>query len=130
MTHAKDRTPEVSDRSITSASAEILASQRFEEVGAVGRLLAEKGFVERRWLALHEHRVHQVVRLEVSAGSVPVSGVAERDQAAISEQAYRLRVTSDDISVTGNSRTGLFYGVQTLVQLLKLQGGVFASEPP
>src|SRR4029078_10651485 len=37
----------------------------------------------------------------------------------IDRQAYRLRIGENAIEITGNADPGLFYGVQTLVQLLK-----------
>jgi hexosaminidase len=38
---------------------------------------------------------------------------------AVDEQAYRLHIDENGVEITGNSERGLFYGVQTLVQLLK-----------
>lgn len=37
----------------------------------------------------------------------------------VAAQGYRLRISPDRIEITGNSDAGLFYGVQTFVQLLK-----------
>jgi len=39
-------------------------------------------------------------------------------QASKGKEAYRLQVNSKTIEITGNSAQGLFYGVQTLMQLL------------
>jgi hypothetical protein len=39
--------------------------------------------------------------------------------AEIDRQAYRLTIASDGIQILGNSDQGLFYGVQTFLQLLK-----------
>lgn len=55
-----------------------------------------------------------VVRLEVAANSV---------RAANADQAYRLDVSAGRVTITGNTATGLFYGVQTFVQLLKPDHG-------
>jgi hypothetical protein len=41
----------------------------------------------------------------------------------LAEQAYRIDLASDRVTITGNTTTGVFYGVQTLVQLLKLESG-------
>jgi hypothetical protein len=54
------------------------------------------------------------VRLAIVKGTVPVKGDPE-----LGEQAYRLRITPQSIEITGNADAGLFYGVQTLLQLLK-----------
>ena len=47
----------------------------------------------------------------------------ERDMAALAEQAYRLELGQEGIRITANTSTGLFYGVQTLVQLVKAERG-------
>lgn len=54
------------------------------------------------------------LRLSVVAGAV-----ATKASAAIDREAYRLRVEPRLIEITGNHEAGLFYGVQTLVQLLR-----------
>ncbi|MBI4875741.1 MAG: beta-N-acetylhexosaminidase [Acidobacteria bacterium] len=54
------------------------------------------------------------VRLAIVKDAVAVKGDPE-----LSEQAYRLRLTPQAIEITGNSGAGLFYGVQTFLQLLK-----------
>ena len=54
------------------------------------------------------------VVLKVTTGAVSTGTEAE-----ISRQAYRLEIAPGLIEVTGNSDQGLFYGVQTLLQLLK-----------
>ena len=59
------------------------------------------------------------VVLKVTSGAVVTGSDPE-----ISKQAYRLDIAPGLIEVTGNSDQGLFYGVQTLLQLLKPgQGG-------
>ncbi len=57
-----------------------------------------------------------VIHLIVKPASVAADG-------ATAEQAYRLTIAPGDITITGNTATGLFYGVQTFVQLLKRQSG-------
>ncbi len=47
----------------------------------------------------------------------------DKDEAKLSEQAYRLTLSSDQITITGNTETGLFYGIHTFIQLLKEQSG-------
>jgi len=41
------------------------------------------------------------------------------DDPALNEQGYLLRVTPETVEITGNSKKGLFYGVQSLLQLLR-----------
>jgi len=54
------------------------------------------------------------VRLAVSAGAV-----ATKSEPEVDAQAYRLVIGDQGIEITGNADAGLFYGVQTLVQLFK-----------
>ena len=45
----------------------------------------------------------------------------------LAEQAYRLEIAQSLVKITGNSEVGLFYGVQSLLQLLKpLNSGGFS----
>ena len=65
----------------------------------------------------------RVVRLAVDPNAVAIVSTTDVDKSALSEQAYRMDLTADRVTITGNSAVGLFYGVQTFVQLLKLQNG-------
>ena len=56
----------------------------------------------------------KVVRLAVRPDTV----AAPTDQ-ALRAQAYRLAIAPEGIEITGNTDAGLFYGVQTFVQLVK-----------
>nr|WP_320057378.1 beta-N-acetylhexosaminidase [uncultured Bacteroides sp.] len=42
---------------------------------------------------------------------------------------YRLEVTPDGITVNGNDDAGVFYGVQTLIQLLPIRAGIMPVVP-
>jgi hypothetical protein len=66
-----------------------------------------------------------VLKLSVAPNSVVIGETTDRDKATLAEQAYKLSLSPDGISITANALTGLFYGVQTLVQLLKSQAGSF-----
>ncbi len=55
-----------------------------------------------------------VIRLSVVKGAVQTGADAE-----IEKQGYRLKIAPGLIEVTGNADQGLFYGVRTLVQLLR-----------
>jgi N-acetyl-beta-hexosaminidase len=63
------------------------------------------------------------VHLVVAPNTVTVGATTNANRAAIAEQAYRIQLTSESVTITGNTATGLFYGVQTLVQLLKPEHG-------
>ncbi len=64
-----------------------------------------------------------VLRLAVAPKSVAIGEATDKNKDAIAEQAYRLVLKPREISLTANAAPGLFYGVQTLIQLLKARGG-------
>ncbi|HZU28670.1 MAG TPA: glycoside hydrolase family 20 zincin-like fold domain-containing protein [Bryobacteraceae bacterium] len=59
----------------------------------------------------------KVVQLEISPGSVNAGPAQDRDSAAIAEQAYRLELSPSRVRIIADADTGLFYGVETLLQL-------------
>src|SRR4051794_15366299 len=70
-----------------------------------------------------------VVRLEIRSGSVMPGQSLDPEKPAIADQAYRLEISGSGISITANAAAGLFYGVETLVQLLRPRdGGVYLPE--
>jgi len=56
----------------------------------------------------------KTIRLAVEAGAVDTRTADGRDA-----QAYRLTIGTDGVEVVGNAAPGLYYGVQTLLQLLQ-----------
>jgi len=70
------------------------------------------------------------IRLKVAPGTVKTGLVPEIDG-----QAYRMEIGAKGVVITGNSEQGLFYGVQTLLQLvrgknpLSLPSGVIEDWP-
>jgi hexosaminidase len=60
----------------------------------------------------------RVVRLAVAPGTVKTGADPE-----IEKQAYRLKIAPGLIDIVGNGDPGLFYGVQTLLQLLRAKPG-------
>ncbi len=63
------------------------------------------------------------LKLAIDPHAVDVGEATDREKSALAEQAYRMKLTGSEVTITGNSPSGLFYGVQTLVQLLKPQDG-------
>jgi hypothetical protein len=59
----------------------------------------------------------KVVQLEIAPGSVTPGPAQDRDSAAIAEQAYRIDLSPAKITIRANADAGLFYGVETLLQL-------------
>lgn len=65
-------------------------------------------------LTLTTKPARSTIRLRVSPGTVSTGG-----EPGIDKQGYRLRIDDRAIEITGNSESGLFYGVQSLLQLVK-----------
>ena len=59
------------------------------------------------------------IRLVIKPGSVSIGQAADTNRTALIKQAYQLKLDSREIFITANASPGLFYGVQTLLQLLK-----------
>jgi hexosaminidase len=65
----------------------------------------------------------KLIRLEIAPGSVKPGPAQDRDGDAIAAQAYRLELAPGGINILANADAGLFYGVETLVQLVKRSKG-------
>ena len=63
------------------------------------------------------------VQLEIRPGSVKPGAATGSDRTAIAEQAYSLEIGPAGVQITANAAAGLFYGVQTLVQLIHSRNG-------
>ncbi|MGO8720670.1 MAG: beta-N-acetylhexosaminidase [Acidobacteriaceae bacterium] len=59
------------------------------------------------------------VSLRIQPGSVAIGGALDSNKASLEDQAYRITLHSGAIAIAANAPTGLFYGVETLVQLLR-----------
>jgi hexosaminidase len=64
-----------------------------------------------------------VVHLAMAPNAVKIGTAEDSNKSALAEQAYRMELASDRVTITGNRAIGVFYGVQTLVQLLKPENG-------
>ena len=64
-----------------------------------------------------------ILRLAVLPNSIAIGDATDRDKSTLAEQAYKITLAKDAVTITANALTGLFYGVQTFIQLLKPQGG-------
>lgn len=74
---------------------------------------------ERHVLTLAGREKGKVVELAIHAGAAEIGPSAGANKAALVEQAYRLELSPKRIRITANAQPGLFYGVETLVQLVK-----------
>jgi len=61
----------------------------------------------------------KIIRLVMAPNSVTIGEALGRDRHALSDQAYKISLEPEAIVITANTATGVFYGVQTLVQLIK-----------
>src|SRR5215831_5305638 len=62
-----------------------------------------------------------VIRISIAPGSVTIGDATDRNKPGLAEQAYHLSLKSQEIALTANNAVGLFYGVQTLAQLVRRQ---------
>jgi hexosaminidase len=67
----------------------------------------------------------KTIELVIRPAAVDIGQATDRNKAALANQAYRLELGPTKIRVTANAAAGLFYGVQTLVQLVKPEHGKF-----
>ena len=70
-----------------------------------------------------EHDAGGTITLTIQPGGVPIGLATDRNRRALEEQAYKLELASRAIRITANADAGLFYGVETLVQLVKPASG-------
>ena len=64
-----------------------------------------------------------IIQLAVRPNSVQIEKTTDANRTAA--QAYRLQLSPQRIQITANAPAGLFYGVETLVQLVKTEHGKF-----
>jgi hypothetical protein len=62
-----------------------------------------------------------VISLTIQPGAVKIGEATDKDKAALEEQAYQLELGDREVRITANAATGLFYGVETLLQLVKTE---------
>ena len=77
----------------------------------------------------YNNNQHYLIHLTIRSGSVPIPGASDSTSAVLMDQAYQLKLTASDISINANASAGLFYGIQTLLQLIRIENGkVFLPE--
>ncbi len=65
------------------------------------------------------------IRLRIRPGVVTIGVAQDSNREALAAQAYQIDLAESGIQITANAEAGLFYGVQTLVQLIRERDGVF-----
>jgi N-acetyl-beta-hexosaminidase len=83
----------------------------------------EEGLEKRDGVKLEPRGRGKAIELAIEPGSVEIGQATDNFKQALEEQAYKLELASDRIRITANASTGLFYGVETLVQLVKSAEG-------
>jgi len=61
------------------------------------------------------------IRLVVQNGSVTIGASVDTNRTALERQAYRLSLKPGLVTITANASQGLYYGVQTFLQLYRSQ---------
>jgi hypothetical protein len=77
----------------------------------------------RHGIALGKGGQGKAIELLLQPGSVEIGDATNKNRPALAQQAYRLELTSGGIRIKANAPAGLFYGAQTLLQLVKTAQG-------
>jgi hexosaminidase len=85
--------------------------------------LREHGKIKINYNSQKNNNKHKLIRLIIRARSVPVPAVNDSTGDGYMDQAYRLKLDSSEISICANESSGLFYGIQTLLQLITTENG-------
>ena len=64
-----------------------------------------------------------VIQMDLRPKFVSIDQAIDRNKPALVEQAYRLTLGPRSVKITANAPPGLFYGVQTLIQLIRSRDG-------
>ncbi|KQS27831.1 glycoside hydrolase [Dyadobacter sp. Leaf189] len=62
-----------------------------------------------------------VIQLVVQKGSVEIGSTVDTNRVALARQAYKLSLKPGSVTISANAPQGLYYGVQTFLQLLKTE---------
>lgn len=60
-----------------------------------------------------------VLSLRIQQGSVAIGNALDTNKTDLEDQAYQIDLHPNSITITANAATGLFYGVETFIQLLR-----------
>ncbi|HET7101757.1 MAG TPA: beta-N-acetylhexosaminidase, partial [Terriglobia bacterium] len=79
----------------------------------------KEGLETRHGITLETRGRGKAIELTIQPGSVAIGDAADKNKQALEEQSYKLELAGSGIKITANAPAGLFYGVETLVQLVK-----------
>lgn len=73
----------------------------------------------------HQNQLQFRERFTLRSVPVPqkIGSATDRDKEKLAEEAYRLDLSPQSITITANAAAGLIYGAETLVQLVKTSNG-------
>jgi hexosaminidase len=77
-----------------------------------------------QWQFTNSSRQAGALRLVIAPNSARVGEAQDRDRNALAQQAYKIDLSRDRVTIVANAPAGLYYGVVTFVQLLKPRDGV------
>jgi hypothetical protein len=77
-----------------------------------------EGLQSRFHLKLATSGTAGLIHLRLAAGSVAIGEATDSNRPALAEQAYHLVLKPQSIDITANAPPGLYYGVQTVMQLI------------
>jgi hexosaminidase len=83
----------------------------------------KEGLKDRGGITLTTHGPGRAIELRVQPESVKIRQATDKEKQLLEEQAYSLDIAANRITITANAPAGLFYGVETLVQLVKRADG-------
>jgi hexosaminidase len=118
--HARGYNIIPSPQQVELGPMDVLVDGSWMVSSAIGEDIAWKELI-RGAESLHQLRFAQTgdkkIILSVRRGALNAT-----DDAALNEQGYVIKISLSAIEITGNSNVGLFYGVQSLLQLLRVDG--------
>jgi hypothetical protein len=65
----------------------------------------------------------KTLQLEITPGAVTIGSATDRDKDKLAEEAYRITLSAESITIVANAAAGLLYGAETLVQMVKVSNG-------
>src|SRR6185436_20921500 len=63
------------------------------------------------------------LRLVIAPNSAMAGPAQDRDRDVLAQQAYKIEITRERVTIAANASAGLYYGVVTFVQLLRPRDG-------
>jgi hexosaminidase len=119
--------PEPQQVSLRSGDFAFGANWRVERgAGAAADSMALKSLTDeldaRHHIKLNGAAGAPTVLLEIRAGGVQTANAQDQNHTALATQAYRIELSPSRIHLLANAEPGLFYAVQTLLQMLSAPG--------